>query len=96
MARLVALFAAVAGLVCGLIGSLQLPDPRGILTLVQVPWIPSIKAEYHLAADGISLTLVLLTGVAAVAGMFTTEVAEALEVLFMQHLNRLPLILLTP
>ena len=69
MARLVALFAAVAGLVCGLIGSLQLPDPRGILTLVQVPWIPSIKAEYHLAADGISLTLVLLTGVAAVAGI---------------------------
>jgi NADH-quinone oxidoreductase subunit M len=34
-----------------------------------VPWIPDLGIEYHLAADGISLTLVLLTGVAAVAGI---------------------------
>ena len=34
-----------------------------------VPWIPSLGIHYHLAADGISLTLVLLTGLAAVAGI---------------------------
>jgi NADH-quinone oxidoreductase subunit M len=34
-----------------------------------VPWIPSLGIRFHLAADGISLTLVLLTGLAAVAGI---------------------------
>src|SRR5205807_8837343 len=31
--------------------------------------IPAIGSQYHLAADGISLTLVLLTGLASVAGI---------------------------
>jgi NADH-quinone oxidoreductase subunit M len=31
--------------------------------------VPSLGLEYHLAADGISLTLVLLTGLAAIAGI---------------------------
>ena len=39
------------------------------MTVAKVPWIPSLGIEYHLAADGISLTLVLLTGLAAVAGI---------------------------
>src|SRR5207302_6248886 len=34
-----------------------------------VSWVPTLGIEYHLAADGISLILVLLTGIAAVAGI---------------------------
>src|SRR5262249_45623811 len=37
--------------------------------IIKVPWVPSLGIEYHLAADGISLTLVLLTGIAAIAGI---------------------------
>jgi NADH-quinone oxidoreductase subunit M len=37
--------------------------------VAKAPWIPSLGLEYHLAADGVSLTLVLLTGLAAVGGI---------------------------
>src|SRR5207253_3353205 len=40
-----------------------------IQAIAKLPWIPSLGIEFHLAADGISLTLVLLTGLAAVAGI---------------------------
>src|SRR5271155_130942 len=42
----------------------------GVLTdVVNVPWIAELGIRFHLAADGISLVLVLLTGIAAVAGV---------------------------
>jgi len=40
-----------------------------MLTVTRVPWIPSLGIEYHLAADGISLALILLTGIVAVTGI---------------------------
>src|SRR5947207_5473537 len=67
-ARTVALLAAVAGLVVALAGFAQFEAGK-IITISKVPWIPSLGIEYHLAADGVSLTLVLLTGPAAVAGI---------------------------
>ena len=39
------------------------------MTIVDVPWVASMGVHYTLAADGISLVLVLLTGLAAVAGV---------------------------
>jgi NADH-quinone oxidoreductase subunit M len=68
LARGVALLTAVAGFALGLAGALTLA-PGKLNSIVQVRWIPSLGIEYHLAADGISLTLVLLTGVAAIAGI---------------------------
>ncbi len=68
-ARIVALLAAVAGFVIALASVLQ-AEPGEIETVVKIPWIPSLGIEYHLAADGISLTVVLLTGIAAMAGVF--------------------------
>ena len=38
-------------------------------TIVQKPWIPGLGIDYFLGADGISLVLVLLTGIAAVTGI---------------------------
>jgi NADH-quinone oxidoreductase subunit M len=68
-ARMVALLAAVLGLVIGIVGTIQHKLGPQIDTVVRVPWIPSMGIEYYLGADGISLTLVLLTGIAAVAGI---------------------------
>src|SRR5690242_3559191 len=67
-ARVVALLTAALGLalsVCGLVSY----SPGELETIAKLPWIPTLGIEYHLAADGISLTLVLLTGIAAVAGI---------------------------
>jgi NADH-quinone oxidoreductase subunit M len=67
-ARSMALGTAIAGLVCALAGMMQAKVGE-VQTIARVRWIPSLGIEYHLAADGISLTLVLLTGLAAVAGI---------------------------
>src|SRR5262249_19839781 len=42
---------------------------QGRVTIVDVPWVPSMGIYYVLAADGISRVLVLLTGLAAVSGV---------------------------
>ena len=69
-ARKVALFATVAGLLVALAGVLSY-DAKGELTdAVDAAWIPGLGIRFHLAADGISLVLVLLTGIAAVVGVF--------------------------
>ncbi|HWH68825.1 MAG TPA: hypothetical protein VNT26_05535, partial [Candidatus Sulfotelmatobacter sp.] len=67
-ARSVAMLSAVLGLVFALGGALQARS-GAIHTVANVAWIPSLGIGYHLAADGISLTLVLLTGIAACAGI---------------------------
>jgi len=68
MARAMAIMSAGLGFLFALIGTFQtkLGEPQPV---ARVPWIPSLGIEYHLAADGISLTLVLLTGLAAIAGI---------------------------
>lgn len=67
-ARIVALLAALAGLAIGMAEFARQPSGE-LVTIVQASWIRSLGLEYHLAADGISLTLVLLTGIVAVAGV---------------------------
>jgi NADH-quinone oxidoreductase subunit M len=68
VARKAAMFAAVAGLFVAVAGFVQFKTGE-ILTVSKLPWVPSLGIEYHLAADGVSLTLVLLTGLAAVGGI---------------------------
>src|SRR5690348_16913910 len=67
-ARKVALLAAVAGFAVALSAFTRFKAGETV-TVAHVPWIPSLGIEYHLAADGISLTLVLLTGLAAIGGV---------------------------
>jgi NADH-quinone oxidoreductase subunit M len=67
-ARKVAMLTAVAGFVVALAGFVQY-QPGEIVTVANVAWIPPLGINYHLAADGISVTLVLLTGLAAIAGI---------------------------
>jgi NADH-quinone oxidoreductase subunit M len=68
-ARAVALFTALGGLGLALGGAVLAGSPGTVETVTNIPWIPSLHISYHLAADGISLTLVVLTGLAAVAGI---------------------------
>jgi NADH-quinone oxidoreductase subunit M len=66
--RIVALLTALAG--CGLALAAFIQHRIGeMLTVTDIAWISSLGIRYHLAADGISLVLVLLTGVVAVAGV---------------------------
>ncbi len=67
-ARAIALAAAIVGFLIAVAGVAQ-ARPGGIQTVTRVPWIASLGIEYHLAADGITLSLLLLTGLAAIAGV---------------------------
>jgi NADH-quinone oxidoreductase subunit M len=68
LARWLALTIAAAGCVLALLG-FAAGMGHGRTVIADVPWVPSIGIRYTLAADGISLVLVLLTGLAAVAGV---------------------------
>ena len=68
-ARKVALVTAVAGLLAALVGALQFDSTAGLATVTKIPWVPSLHIEYFLAVDGISVTLLLLTGLASVTGV---------------------------
>ena len=66
--RIIALLAAMGGL--GVTLAVFAHQQSGeMMTVTRVAWIPALGIEYHLAADGISLTLLLLTGIVAVAGI---------------------------
>lgn len=68
LARGLALAFAVATFGIALIGFIgDFGQPR--ITIVDAAWVPSMGIHYLLAADGISRVLVLLTGLAAVAGV---------------------------
>jgi NADH-quinone oxidoreductase subunit M len=67
-ARCLALAVSVAGLAIAVSGFIY-GMGRGRVVLIDVPWVPTMGIHYLLAADGISRVLVLLTGLAAVAGV---------------------------
>lgn len=76
-ARGVALGTVLVGAALALQAAFGFEPTRGLQTLVNVPWIPSLGISYHLAADGISLTLVVLTAIAALAGvLFSWNIEE--------------------
>ena len=76
-ARWVALLSAVAGWGLTLFAACAFTPSSEVLTLVNIPWMSELGIRYHLAADGISLTLVVLTGLAATAGvLFSWNIEE--------------------
>src|SRR5207247_2558593 len=82
-----ALVIAIVGLVLGLGAAWEYKIGSGIVTTCKVPWIPSLGINYHLAADGISLTLVLLTGIAAIVGiLFSWNVEHRAKEFFVFYL----------
>ena len=52
-------------------------DLAHFTTIVRVSWVPALGVNYHLAVDGISLTLILVTGIAAISAiLFSWDVNE--------------------
>ena len=85
VARTVALLAALGGFAIALIGTTQAGADMN--TFCDADWVPDLGIHYHLAADGISLTLVLLTGVAAVTGiLFSWNIEERAKEFFAFYL----------
>ncbi len=86
-ARTIALLTAGMGLLVALAGVVQYQAASGIVPVCDRVWIPSLGIRYHLAADGISLTLLLLTGIAAVVGiLFSWNVAHRVKEFFAFYL----------
>src|SRR6266550_7188841 len=69
VARWIALVTAIAGLVLGIVAFVRTPvaDLAHFMTIVSVPWVPPLGMNYHLAVDGVSLTMLLVTGISAVS-----------------------------
>jgi NADH-quinone oxidoreductase subunit M len=67
--RWLALLTSVAGFAISLIALFQTPvvDLAHFTTIVRIPRVPMLGMNYHLAVDGISLTMVLVTGIVAVS-----------------------------
>jgi len=70
LARWIALLTAIAGSGVTFIAANQYvgTDP-GFKSLVQIPWISSLGIHYHLALDGISLAMTLVTGLTAISAV---------------------------
>src|SRR5436309_15826539 len=78
LARWIALFATIAGLALGAIVFVGTPiaDLAHFTTIVRVPWVPALGMNYHLSLDGISLTMILVTGISAVSKVLFSWVVE--------------------
>jgi NADH-quinone oxidoreductase subunit M len=86
LARILALITALAGFKIALTEFLQ-HRAGEMFTIVDVPWVPSLGIHYHLAADGISLTLVLLTSIIAITGiLFSWNIEERAKEFFAFYL----------
>ena len=86
-ARIVALFTSVIGCGIALVGAAMQAHPGEVTTIIKVPWIPALGASYYLGADGISLVLVVLTGLAAVAGvLFSWNIGKRTKEFFAFYL----------
>src|SRR5438034_6423721 len=69
-ARWIALVTAAAGFAVSLATFFcDDVDLAHFTTIVRVPWVPALGMNYHLAVDGISLTLALVTGLTAVSAV---------------------------
>src|SRR5436853_7426384 len=67
-ARWIALVTAAAGFAISLAAFFcDDVDLAHFTTVIRVPWVPALGMNYHLAVDGISLTMVLVTGISAVS-----------------------------
>ena len=78
LAKWIALATSAAGLAIGLATFFcDDVDLAHFTTIVRVSWVPALGVNYHLAVDGISLTLILVTGIAAVSAiLFSWDVNE--------------------
>ncbi len=78
LARWLALATAASGFGIGLASFFgREVDFAHFKTVVRIPWVPALGMNFHLAVDGISLTMILVTGLTAVCAiLFSWKVEE--------------------
>lgn len=88
MARWLALAASVAGLVFAMRAFAgYAPAGDTFVHITRLPWIPELGITFFTGADGISLVLLLLTGIIAVAGvLFSWNVTHRPQTFFALYL----------
>jgi NADH-quinone oxidoreductase subunit M len=88
LARATALATALLSFAVTVIAIAQGQATATLKDVIDVPWISAIGARFHLAADGISVTLLLLTGIAAIAGvLFSWNVSRRVNQFFALYLT---------
>jgi len=88
LARWTALGTAVAGFIVGFCGVIEFGGGPVYENIVQQRWIAPLGIDYSLAVDGISATLVLLTGLAAIAGvLFSWNIEHRVKEYFAFYLT---------
>ena len=89
-ARRLALFVTLSTLTAGLLGTWQYQTGHpagGLADVVNVPWVNELGIRFHLAADGVSVVLVLLTGIAGLAGvLFSWNIEKRTKEFFALYL----------
>ncbi len=86
LARVLALLSALAGFAIALVAFCT-HRTGAAFTIVDAAWVPSLGIHYSLSADGISLSLVLLTGIIAIAGvLFSWDIADRTNEFFAFYL----------
>ena len=70
LSRVVALVASIVGAVAAGVACMsRLQNPDSEIWVFNQEWIPNFGIRFHLAADGLALVLLLLTGIVAIAGV---------------------------
>ncbi|HWA25914.1 MAG TPA: NADH-quinone oxidoreductase subunit M [Lacunisphaera sp.] len=86
-ARFVALLTTLTAWGLVLAAATKFVPTAELQELVNAPWIPELGIRYHLAVDGISLTLLVLTGLAATVGvLFSWNIEERVGEFFALYL----------
>ncbi len=87
--RVVALVASIIGAVAAAVSCLhRLNNLSAPVWSLDLPWVPSFGIRFHLAADGIALSLLLLTGIVATAGiLFSWNVTKRPRAFFAYYLT---------
>ena len=69
LSRWLALLTAVTGFVVSVTAFIRAENFGAFKTIISVPWIPGLPIAFHLAADGISLTMCVVTGITAISAV---------------------------
>jgi NADH-quinone oxidoreductase subunit M len=86
--RAIALATTIASLLVGLAGVLTYRAGSEVFTVTKLPWVGSLGIDYFLAVDGISLVMVLLTGIASIVGiLFSWNIEHRTKEFFCLYLT---------
>ena len=86
-ARRVAVITSGASLLTALMGAFQYSAEAGLVDVANVPWIAHLGIRYHLAVDGISVVLLVLTGLASFVGiLFSMNIEKRAKEFFAFYL----------